>query len=59
MLQGFERKELVENQGDISIRGGIVDVFPLGYDSPLRFEFWGNEIESIREFDPLSQRSIR
>lgn len=59
MLQGFERKELVEIQGDISIRGGIVDVFPLGYDSPLRFEFWGNEIESIREFDPLSQRSIR
>jgi transcription-repair coupling factor (superfamily II helicase) len=56
---GFDRKDFVESQGDIAIRGGIVDIFPIGNDNPLRFEFWGNEIESIREFDTLSQRSIR
>lgn len=59
MLQGFERKEMVENPGDIAIRGGIVDIFPLGFDAPLRIEFWGDDIESMREFDPSSQRSIR
>ncbi len=59
MLNGFDRREYVFSQGDIAIRGGIVDIFPIGWDNPLRIEFWGDEIESIREFDPLSQRSIR
>jgi len=59
MLNGFERKEYVSYQGEISIRGGIVDIFPIGWDNPIRIEFWGNTIESIREFDTLSQRSIK
>ncbi|MFH1050654.1 MAG: transcription-repair coupling factor [bacterium] len=59
ILNGFDRKDFVSGQGDISVRGGIVDFFPLGWENPLRIEFWGNEIESIREFDPLSQRSIK
>ncbi len=58
MLQGFDRKDFVENHGDLAVRGGIVDVFPLGWDNPLRIEFWDDDIESVREFDTLSQRSI-
>jgi transcription-repair coupling factor (superfamily II helicase) len=56
---GFERKDFVEEYGDFSVRGGILDVFPFVGDHPIRIEFWGDAIESIREFDALSQRSIR
>ncbi len=56
---GFERKEFVEGYGEFAVRGGILDVFPYVGEHPIRFEFWGNSIESIREFDVLSQRSIR
>lgn len=57
-LNGFNRKDFVETVGDIAVRGGIVDVFAPGTDNPLRFEFFGDEVDSIREFDPLSQRSM-
>jgi len=56
---GFERKDFVEEYGDFAVRGGILDIFPYVGDNPIRFEFWGDSIESIREFDVLSQRSIR
>jgi len=56
---GFEKKDFVETYGDFAVRGGIVDVFSHVGENPLRFEFWGNAVESIREFDVLSQRSIR
>ena len=56
---GFEKKEFVEEYGDFAVRGGILDVFPFVGDNPVRVEFWGDTIESIREFDVLSQRSIR
>ncbi|MEK6755102.1 MAG: transcription-repair coupling factor [Bacteroidota bacterium] len=56
---GFERKDFVEEYGDFSVRGGILDVYPFVGDNPVRIEFWGDSIESIREFDVLSQRSIR
>ncbi|HZY09915.1 MAG TPA: DEAD/DEAH box helicase, partial [Bacteroidota bacterium] len=56
---GFERKGFLESYGDFAVRGGIIDVFPFIGENPLRFEFWGNKVESIREFDVLSQRSIR
>ena len=59
LTQGFERQDFVAQPGDIAVRGGIIDIFPGGWDNPLRFEFWGDTIESIREFEPLSQRSIR
>lgn len=59
LQKGFERQEYVSSPGEIAVRGGILDIFPVGWDNPLRFEFWGNVIESIREFEPLSQRSIR
>lgn len=57
--RGFERKDFVEEYGDFAVRGGILDIFPFIGDNPIRLEFWGDTVESIREFDPLSQRSIR
>lgn len=59
MENGYDRKDFVAVQGDISIRGAIVDIFPVGWDNPLRIEFYGNVIESIRQFETLSQRSVR
>ncbi|MDP1678226.1 MAG: transcription-repair coupling factor [Bacteroidota bacterium] len=56
---GFERKQFVESYGDIAVRGGILDIFPFIGEHPVRIEFWGDTIESIREFEVLSQRSIR
>ena len=56
---GFERTEFVGEYGDVAVRGGIVDVYPFIGENPIRFEFWGDTLESIREFDALSQRSIR
>lgn len=55
---GYERNYQVENEGQFSIRGGIVDVFPLTEENPIRIELWGDEIDSIRSFDILSQRSL-
>lgn len=54
---GYERVPLVTNRGDFSVRGDIVDVFAPGYPLPLRFEFFGDLLESIRLFDPITQRS--
>lgn len=55
---GYVRVDQVEVPGQFSIRGGIIDVFDLTEDNPFRVELWGDEIESIRSFDILSQRSI-
>ena len=55
----FQKKDFVEEYGDVAVRGGILDIFPFSGDNPVRFEFWGDTVESIREFDVLSQRSIR
>ena len=54
---GYERVELVEGSGQFAVRGGIVDVFSPNYDRPHRFELFGDEIDSVREFDVLSQIS--
>ncbi|MFZ7112080.1 MAG: transcription-repair coupling factor [Desulfatiglandales bacterium] len=56
---GYLRTSLVEERGDFAVRGGVIDIFPPLYDDPLRLEFWGDRLESIRYFDPLSQRSKR
>ncbi|HXV84247.1 MAG TPA: hypothetical protein VEG60_30725, partial [Candidatus Binatia bacterium] len=56
---GFQNVPLVEERGDFSARGGIVDIFPPGYTCPLRLEFDGDRLESIREFSPAHQRSER
>ena len=56
---GYERMELVEARGQFAVRGGILDVFPAHLDAPVRAEWFGDEIESLREFDPTTQRSTR
>jgi len=56
---GFEKKPFVEAYGDYSIRGGIVDVFPFTGHHPVRLDFWGDKVESIREFEVMSQRSVK
>ncbi|RPI50752.1 MAG: hypothetical protein EHM55_20605, partial [Acidobacteria bacterium] len=55
---GFTREDPVDDHGEFCIRGGIVDYFPAGADSPVRVEFVGDTIESIRRYDPATQRSI-
>ncbi len=55
---GFNREERVESPGEFSVRGGLVDVFLYEEDHPIRIEFFGNQIESIRQFDVETQRSI-
>lgn len=55
---GYEKSYQVESPGQFSVRGGIIDIFDLTEDNPYRIELWGDEVESIRSFDILSQRSI-
>lgn len=55
---GYEPATLVLEPGSFSRRGGILDVFPLASELPLRIEFFDDEIESLRRFDPASQRSV-
>ncbi len=55
---GFEKSDFVYEAGDFSIRGGIVDIFSFSNDMPFRIELFGNDVESIRTFDPESQLSL-
>ncbi len=56
--QGYNPVRFVDQPGEFAIRGGILDVFPFSGEYPIRLEFFGDEIDSIREFDADSQRSI-
>jgi transcription-repair coupling factor (superfamily II helicase) len=55
---GYERMDLVEEPGEFSVRGGIIDIFPPAQPYPIRIELLGDEIDSLREFDPETQKSI-
>ena len=55
---GYERESQIEAPGQFAVRGGIIDVFPLAEEMPVRIELWGDEIDSIRMFNAKSQRSI-
>lgn len=55
---GYHSTSSVELPGEYSVRGDLLDIFPLDSKDPLRFEFFGDEIDSIRSFDPLNQRSL-
>jgi transcription-repair coupling factor (superfamily II helicase) len=55
---GFEKTDFVHEPGQYAVRGGIVDVFSFSYDHPYRIEFFGDEVESIRKFDPVTQLSV-
>jgi transcription-repair coupling factor (superfamily II helicase) len=56
-LNGFQRASTVREPGEYAVRGGILDLFPPGMDMPVRFDFFGDSLETIRTFDPQSQRS--
>lgn len=55
---GYEREVTVNRTGDVSVRGFVIDVFSISYNNPIRIEFWGDEIESIRYFDVNNQLTI-
>lgn len=55
----FERVDFVVEPGQFSVRGGIVDVFSFSNENPYRIEFFGDEVESIRSFDPVTQLSLK
>jgi len=57
--RGYTRLDRVEQPGDFAVRGGIVDVYPSGVGFPVRVELFGDRIESIRRFEPASQRSVQ
>jgi transcription-repair coupling factor (superfamily II helicase) len=56
---GYESHDMVEMPGQFTVRGGIVDVFPVEAERPVRLELFGDALESLREFDPNTQRSVR
>src|SRR5262245_40486728 len=55
---GFTREDPADEHGEFAVRGGIVDIFPAGAANPVRLEFIGDTIESIRTYDPATQRSL-
>ncbi len=55
---GYQRVDQVEGEGSFSIRGYIVDIFPINSPNPVRVELWGDEVESLRAFDPITQTSL-
>lgn len=55
--QGYHRSDTVREPGEFAVRGGILDVFPSGDEAPVRVDFLGDEVESLRTFDPLTQVS--
>lgn len=54
---GYNRSSQVSEAGEFAVRGGLIDIFPTGYSDPVRLDFFGDEIDSIRTFDPLDQRT--
>ncbi|HCC07144.1 MAG TPA: transcription-repair coupling factor [Clostridiales bacterium] len=58
IYMGYERAEMVESKGEFAVRGGIVDIYPVAANNMLRIEFWDDDIDSIREVNPDTQRSL-
>ena len=58
-VNGYQRASTVSERGEFAIRGGVIDVFPPGAEEPVRLDLFGDTLESIRGFDPATQRSTR
>lgn len=56
---GYQKSPVAADKGEFAVRGGIIDIFPVSSPDPFRIEFWGDDIESIRIYDPVGQKSIR
>ncbi len=57
-IMGYERETIVTKTGEMAVRGFVIDVFPVGEKYPIRLEFWGDTIDSIRTFDPETQLKV-
>lgn len=56
---GYQKSSIAGDKGEYAVRGGIIDIFPVSSPDPFRIEFWDDEIESIRIYDPVGQKSVR
>ncbi len=54
---GYIRSDTVREAGDFAVRGGIIDIYPAGHEKPVRLDLFGDEVETIKEFDPITQRT--
>lgn len=59
LRMGYAKVPIVEERGSFAVRGGILDIFPPDFTAPVRIEFLGDAVESMRTFDPITQRSLR
>lgn len=59
ITMGYQRRPVASDKGEFAVRGGIIDVFPVSSPDPFRLEFWGDDLESLRIYDPIGQKSIR
>lgn len=59
VTMGYQRRPIAADKGEFAIRGGIIDVFPVASPDPFRIEFWGDEITSLRTYDPIGQKSVQ
>ncbi len=56
---GYRKSTLASEKGEFAVRGGIIDIFPVSSPDPFRLEFWGDEIQSLRAYDPIGQKTVR
>lgn len=56
---GYQRRAIASDKGEFAVRGGIIDIFPIASSDPFRIDFFGDQIDSIRIYDPIGQKSIR
>ncbi len=59
VTMGYQRRPVASDKGEFAVRGGIIDVFPVSSPDPYRLEFWGDDLESLRIYDPVGQKSVR
>ena len=57
-VNGYARASMVSEPGDYAVRGGLIDIYPPGFDAPVRLDFFGDELENLRSFDPDTQMTI-
>lgn len=56
---GYRREAVAADKGEFAVRGGIIDIFPVSTPEPYRIEFWGDDISSLRTYDPIGQKSVQ
>lgn len=59
ITMGYQRRPVASDKGEFAVRGGIIDLFPVSSPDPFRLEFWGDDLESLRIYDPIGQKSVR